>query len=353
MIFVSGCAFQYPVVGKFDNYNEMFKGTVYHNAMTGTARIEGELVESHIKGEGFSRVVYVPAFSTGGGQEGIAEINFDDGRTVSATWHSITLTTGFGRGADQQGHRFRFVFGMSDQKANDYLALNAKGQAGKPSLPPVYNPAETRRDQGFCTGTGFFITTNGFLVSNYHVIEGATNITARLIDGRVVQCHVIRTDSSTDLAILKAEIKSPALAIDDHASSTKGTEVCAVGFPLIQLEGQEAKATFGRINATTGLNNDFRFFQIDVPVQPGNSGSPLVDKHGRVVGVVTATLDQITTLRESGALPQNVNYAVKTSYVIPLLPDGMTRPVSVRDQEADFPSLILEVEPATVLIMAR
>lgn len=353
MLLLSGCAFKYPVVGRFDNYSEMFKGTVHHNAVTGTARIEGELVESHVKGQGFSSVTYVPPFSMGGGQSGVAEINFDDGRSVHATWHTITLTTGFGTGADQHGHGFHFVFGMSENKANDYLAQNVKTQQRKPSLPPVYNPAETRRDKGFCTGTGFFITTNGFLVSNYHVVQGATNITARLNDGRTAECRLIRSDSSTDLAVLKAEIRAPALCIDEQAASPKGAEVCAVGFPLITLEGQEAKATFGRINATTGLNNDFRFFQIDVPVQPGNSGSPLVDKRGRVVGIVTATLDQLTTLRESGSLPQNVNYAVKTSYLMPLLPDGTIRQVPNRDQEIDFPSLVREVEPATVLIMAR
>ena len=96
-------------------------------------------------------------------------------------------------------------------------------------------------------------------------------------------------------------------------------EVLVLGYPLIALQGQEQKATVGRINALSGFQGDVRYFQIDAPIQPGNSGGPLLNARGEVVGVVTATLDPVGTLRATGSLPQNVNYAVKADYMIPLL----------------------------------
>jgi len=92
-----------------------------------------------------------------------------------------------------------------------------------------------------------------------------------------------------------------------------------LGYPLITIQGQEQKATFGKVNALSGIQDDIRFLQIDVPIQPSNSGGPLIDRKVRVIGVTNATLDVLNTLKESGSLPQNVNYAVKSDYIILLI----------------------------------
>ncbi len=71
------------------------------------------------------------------------------------------------------------------------------------------------------------------------------------------------------------------------------------------------------MNALSGIKGDVRFFQVDIPVQLGNSGGPLINQRGEVIGIVTATLDEFVALAQSGSLPQNVNYAVKSTYVWP------------------------------------
>lgn len=109
----------------------------------------------------------------------------------------------------------------------------------------------------------------------------------------------------------------------------KGEDVFTVGFPLIDLQGQAPKATFGRVNALSGPRDDADFVQIDVPTQPGISGGPLLDPSGRVVGVVTATLDQAVAMRLAGTFAQNVNYAIQPDILKRFLIEGRTRPSSL------------------------
>src|SRR5690606_3977117 len=98
-----------------------------------------------------------------------------------------------------------------------------------------------------------------------------------------------------------------------------GAEVCTVGFPNVFLQGTAPKASKGIINSLKGRQDDPRYFQISAEINPGSSGGALVNVQGEVVGVVTALLDAAVSASVTGALPQNVNYAVKSSYLITLL----------------------------------
>jgi len=96
--------------------------------------------------------------------------------------------------------------------------------------------------------------------------------------------------------------------------------------------------------------------QIDIPIQHGNSGSPLINMNGQVIGVITATLDQFVTLKASGTLPQNVNYALKFDYVIPLLRHYLSeKPIKqiVSEESKKVTDLIKLAEPSVVLIIAK
>ena len=97
-----------------------------------------------------------------------------------------------------------------------------------------------------------------------------------------------------------------------------GNTVATVGFPNIGLQGFAPKLAKGEIASLSGASDDARYFQISVPVQPGNSGGALVDGRGNVVGVVSAKLSARATLAANGTLPENVNYAVKSSYLLKL-----------------------------------
>ena len=161
------------------------------------------------------------------------------------------------------------------------------------------------------TGTAFFISDNGMVVTNYHVIKDCKRL--MLFDpqaGWTAEARIVDVDAANDLALLQADIKSRPLPVADQFVLKRGEEVLTLGFPSPDIQGASQKATFGRINAVSGIGDDIRHVQVDVPVQPGNSGGPLLNVKGEVVGVINARLQ--------GNF-QNVSYAVKVDYLRPLL----------------------------------
>src|SRR5208282_6284462 len=134
-----------------------------------------------------------------------------------------------------------------------------------------------------------------------------------LIGAGVIAARVVRLDPVNDLALLKAEGKFSPLPIAPSRTVSLGATVATVGFPNIGLQGFAPKLAKGEVAALSGAADDPRYFQISVPVQPGNSGGALVDERGNVIGIVAAKLDASAALAASGALPENVNYAVKSS----------------------------------------
>ncbi len=164
------------------------------------------------------------------------------------------------------------------------------------------------------SGTGFFITEDGYIVTNFHVVNGFTSYMVKTKRGSF-PARVVRTDETNDLALLKVFGSFSALAIGNSSESRLGDPVFTIGFPNVDVQGVEPKLTRGDISSLAGIKDDPRHFQISVPVQPGNSGGPLVALSGNVVGVVTMRLGDWRALRITGALPQNVNYAVKSSLI--------------------------------------
>ncbi|HAG49882.1 MAG TPA: hypothetical protein DHU69_08690 [Deltaproteobacteria bacterium] len=120
-----GCTVKYPVVGTFADRSDTLYGTVTHNLALGTAYIQIQGKETKIKCSGTSQVIYIPPISyilpVCKGQKGVAILNCDDSRVIDAEWESISCTTGIGTGADKKGDKFKFVFGMEESNAIDYL----------------------------------------------------------------------------------------------------------------------------------------------------------------------------------------------------------------------------------------
>lgn len=169
-------------------------------------------------------------------------------------------------------------------------------------------------------GTGFAISENGLIVTAYHVIENAKAIKVYLTKDSFVSAKVIRIDPSNDLALLQIENPTPNfLQIAPMRSVKMGDKVFTIGFPMRSVLGQEAKYTEGVVSALSGLKDASSFLQITVPVQPGNSGGPLVNERGEVVGVITSTAAILPFVERTGTLPQNINWAVKADYLTPLI----------------------------------
>ncbi|PRD40869.1 hypothetical protein C5748_24650 [Phyllobacterium phragmitis] len=160
------------------------------------------------------------------------------------------------------------------------------------------------------SGTGFLINNNGWVVTNAHVVKGCTKLTVGSF-GEAVDRQV---DNLNDLAVLRLATppagRSPLKL--RRAAPRLGEDVAAMGYPLSNILSDGVKITTGNINSLIGMENDTRYLQISTPIQPGNSGGPLVDRAGDVLGINTATLGLGITA-QTGTVPQNVNFAVKGS----------------------------------------
>jgi TPR repeat protein len=224
---------------------------------------------------------------------------------------------------------------------------SSKSYHATPEPPAVYE----QEVKG--SGTGFIISKEGHVLTCYHVVQNAGTIKVKV--GRNLHtAALIRKDSFNDLALLKITGSFPALAFSSQRVVKMGQEVFTVGYPNPILQGTNAKLTKGSINSLTGIQDDLRLYQISVPVQPGNSGGPLLDMSGNVIGIIVAMLDAKTAFEISGSLPQNVNYAVKSTYaqaLLDTLPEISVNLLSANPKKP-FTDVVNRVKKSVVMVVA-
>ena len=183
------------------------------------------------------------------------------------------------------------------------------------------------------SGSGSIISESGLVVTNFHVIKSSSEITVYLPQfNKEYEADLILKDKNNDIAILRLvdfkfsdtflnKIPFPILT----SSNTKlGEDVFTLGFPLGEILGKSSKFSSGKINSLFGIQDDPRVYQISNPIQPGNSGSPLFNSNGEFIGLVFSSLNAKFFYENSDIIPQNVNFAVKSNYLlnlISLLPD--------------------------------
>lgn len=182
------------------------------------------------------------------------------------------------------------------------------------------NASSQSAQNNIWTGTGWALMDN-YVVTNYHVIEGAKSIAIKGVNGDYVNSHsatVIASDKFNDLAILKLNngiINSESIPYSVVTSTAEvGEEIFVLGYPMTSTMGDEIKLTTGVVSSRTGFQGDVSIYQISAPIQPGNSGGPLFDSNGNVIGIVSA--------KHQGA--ENVGYAIKTSYLKNLMESVIT-----------------------------
>jgi S1-C subfamily serine protease len=170
----------------------------------------------------------------------------------------------------------------------------------------------TGRPAGGGTATAFTVNADGVLLTNAHVAQDCREISVRRLDGTISPASLLAADRTNDLALIKIASPTPDTAqLRGNPEIRQGDNVIAVGFPLSATlsAGTATTLTTGTVSALAGVGNDSRMLQVSAPVQPGNSGGPLLDQSGRVVAIVSSRLDESAT----AAIPQNVNFAIKTS----------------------------------------
>lgn len=165
------------------------------------------------------------------------------------------------------------------------------------------------------TGSGFFVDKKGYIVTNYHVVENGKIVEVNFTTNgkkESYQVDIISVDRQNDLAILKINNTdfNPLTELKYNFNTSimdVGSSVFALGYPLTQIMGDEIKFTDGKISSKSGYKGDITTYQISVPIQPGNSGGPLFDEQGNLVGITSSGINK--------QLADNANYAIKTDYL--------------------------------------
>ncbi len=234
----------------------------------------------------------------------------------------------------------QYTFANLEDQIGFYVAFKKVGSDKQSisrfkKLYPVENiqPDTRVRKKAHSSGSGFFIHKDGLIATNHHVVGNSNKISVKVLrtTGVVTYAAVrVTSDPQHDVSILKIT-DTKFRPLDDLPYRLEnyveiGEPVYTIGYPLNSVMGQNYKVTDGIISAATGAQDDLRFYQISVPLQPGNSGGALFNKMGNVIGITTAKLDQ----KSVGIPIENVNYALKINYLQQLMEDGLSGPVKFK-----------------------
>lgn len=206
-------------------------------------------------------------------------------------------------------------------------------------------------------GSGLILSKSGYIVTNYHVIENANDIEIEIIIDQAISklnAELVQSDKINDLAIIKV-VDMNFDGFDNlnynfkTTSSDVGTKVYAYGYPMaLSVMGKEIKVTDGMINSKTGYDGDITTYQISAPIQGGNSGGPLFDDNGNLLGINSSGLNK--------TVADNVGYSIKTSYIanlIDVLPRPIELPSSTKLQGMTLTEQIKEISKLVVLIKVK
>lgn len=259
---------------------------------------------------------------------------------------------------DLNHQKLNAIAGIKENRVLEFSAPY-KGEVMNFSFIKIFPPSSEKTissvpsiEQCKATGSGVLVSDN-IIITNYHVVEDAQKVEAIInINGipETFGARVLCSDKTNDLAIVCVKddkFKSMGEApfhISPNAIDV-GTSVFAMGFPLTNFLGDEVKITDGIISSKSGYEGDIVTYQISVPIQPGNSGGPLFDKNGNLVGITSAGIDK--------SVAENVGYAIKTPYVMNIIDSA---PISIRIPQGkelpkdNLPELIKILKPYVVYL---
>lgn len=327
----SACSITVPVAGKTSDDSTLYAGTA-----TGYLDRTGTLQMINPKGDKCEGDFVYTAHRAGKGS-----LRCSNGRRANFEFIGTSATSGYGSGKTADGVTVSFYFGMPASVGEKYLYSSGQGA-----------PESSRSPS---SGTGFFVTSTGHIITNAHVVESATSIKVRDSFGNIYQATVIAADTMNDIALLKVDAPSPKPLKFPKSNNIRQGEACAAyGFPYSELLSSQGNLATGIVSAVSGLGNDTRYVQITCPVQAGNSGSPLADSKGGVIGVVTSKISDMKILKTKGELPQNINFALKSSTVKAFLETHNVEYLQVQtSQQLETTVLATLLRESTVHIFAK
>ena len=250
--------------------------------------------------------------------------------------------------------------------AREWMERQRSGQktqiAESPPQPPSTPQPPKSNNVSIATGTGFLFGSKDYIITNYHVVKGTSELKVKFLNEQIFDAQVIAKDIQNDVAILKLN-KTPSLQsiemkFGDSSMVRMGDKVFTIGYPSIQILGTKPKYSEGVISAVTGMQDNPTMFQTTVPILPGSSGSPLFNENGEVVGLTTGSLSSIAS-DLMGSVPHNINYAIKSSFVkniIGTVPDSLfsNRGIVVVPTDSNSRSDFIEaISKNVVLILGK
>lgn len=236
-------------------------------------------------------------------------------------------------------------FSGSPVSNSDYLT---PGQVYAQNVNKVVSIASTVRStsfgrvtEGTATGSGFILTENGYIATNYHVIQDAVSVSVTTYSDDVYSAEVVGYDAASDLAVLKVDAENlPAVTLGSSESLKIGDMVVAIGNPLGELTAtQTVGYVSGKNREVTTDNNSISMIQTDAAINPGNSGGPLFNMKGEVVGITTAKYSGTTS---GGATIEGIGFAIPMDDIANIIKDlkdlgyvtGAYLGVTVQDTDA-------------------
>ena len=172
------------------------------------------------------------------------------------------------------------------------------------------------------TGSGTVINRNGLILTNEHMVRQCDAYQVVRDSNRILKATLQAADAARDLALLVVEESFPLAApMRKDATPKLGESVAVIGYPLVNVLSAQPNVSFGHVNSTVGAKGNPAQMQIDVPIQRGNSGGPVLDAAGNVIGIVVSKLDALKLAKSTGDLPQNINFAIRGDVVRSFLED--------------------------------
>jgi len=195
-------------------------------------------------------------------------------------------------------------FGGNLEKGGKYFISDTSGNI-------IWKEGDNKERPKASSGTGFYVSTEGHVITNYHVVK---NFSKFSVNG--IPAELINYDSANDLALLIAKATPLAIAVFNTNNPVRlGEEVFSFGFPLSGLLSSGGNLTSGTISGLSGIENNANHLQITAAIQAGNSGGPLINRKGLIVGLVFGKLNAFYTAKLTGTLPENVNFAIRSEVV--------------------------------------
>jgi S1-C subfamily serine protease len=263
--------------------------------------------------------------------------------------------------------------------AREISRLKKQNQSKSEQVAKTPSPKKSPPPKSGTTGSGFFVSKLGHIITNEHIVRQCGSVTVGDNAEKQVTALVLGKDQSNDLALLRIsstqQSSAETLSLISKLGAQKlglklvplasgglmrsddielGESVLVAGYPYGELYSNTIKVTGGMVSAVKGMGDDSGQFQMDAAVQPGNSGGPIYDENGNIVGVVISQLNKLKVAKAIGSLPENVNFGIKASTVRQFLTSaGLPTKWSNRTERKSTKELAQIAKNQTVMVVCN